>query len=502
MMFFPLGYDGEDLRRWPVVTFVIIALCWLAFVANSRAPDTDGELIDATFEDAASYYEAHPELVPHPLLRYALDESADTEAEADADEEADADVADLPAAKPAPVDVVASHASDPLQPERQRRLDALTAAWLDALRDSQSGRYGWIPGEVTPMRVVSHMFVHGDFFHLFFNMLFLYVSAPLVEDMWGRAFFGAFYFLAGVASSALFGVQYPLPIPLIGASGAISGVMGALLVCRPRARVRVLAWWGFVLRRFTVPVWMVLCAWAVDEIVTARGIDPMVSGVANWAHVYGFAFGLVVAGMSRLLGIEARLAAHVRGDADHAVLRKVERALARNRHEDAWRRLARHLASAPGDRDAALVYWQLAKDLDRAGRAAPFLVRVIRDDLQRGDHRAALDCWTDLRTHAPDLVVDVDLSSRIAAALADDRVESDAEDLVRETLARIDSSTAVATLLELARAAEHLDAKLAARTRAVALAHPSLPAAQREELAAKEAYASKRADAWRPTVTG
>ena len=156
-------------------------------------------------------------------------------------------------------------------------------------------------------------------------------------------------------------------------------------------------------------------------------------------------------------------------------VRKVDRALARNRHEEAWQRLAQHLATAPGDRDAALVYWQLAKDLDRAAHAAPVLLRVIREEIHAGDRRNAVGHWIDLRAHVLSVVADLDLMARIAAALADDGADGETEDLIREAIARVDASTPVATLLKLARAAKLVDDELAAATRALVLAHPSLP---------------------------
>src|SRR5207253_10829637 len=117
-------------------------------------------------------------------------------------------------------------AGTPLESVRQAKLDELTNAWLGALRESPAGQRGLIPSEPVAERYLTHLFVHGDVFHLVFNMLFLYLSGPLIEDVWGRPFFLAFYLAAGLVSAWLFVLQYPdLAIPLIGASGAVAGVL-------------------------------------------------------------------------------------------------------------------------------------------------------------------------------------------------------------------------------------------------------------------------------------
>jgi membrane associated rhomboid family serine protease len=211
-----------------------------------------------------------------------------------------------------------------------------------------------------PERYLTHLFVHGDVFHLVFNMLFLYLSGPLIEDVWGRPFFAIFYLLAGLVPAWLFVLQYPhLAIPLIGASGAVAGVLGAMLVRHPQTRIRILWLWGFVARHFAMPAWVVLPAWVGGELAWAWIMDAVApgtggGGVAHWVHVYGFVFGVVVAGAVSVLGLERVFAPRARDEGDHAVRRAVERALARERHEEAWTLLQRHVVRTPADHDAAL----------------------------------------------------------------------------------------------------------------------------------------------------
>ncbi len=452
-MLIPIGHEGEGLRRWPVVTLTIIALCIAMFIANIYGPQDDDDLILHRFHEAADYYLEHPELEAHPLLRYFLGETDESEVGS--------------GRSPRDTD------RTPLHRERQAHLDTLTNALIESVRVGQAGRFGWIPGETTLTRVVTHLFVHGDIFHLFFNMLFLYLSAPLIEDVWGRSFFAAFYVLSGFAAAGLFSEHHPIPIPLIGASGAISAVMGAMLVRRPNARIRMLWWWNFSFQRFPAPAWTLLAASAVHDLVTAYRMDQIMPGggsVAHWAHVYGFGFGMLVACVVRFLGLERILVRRPGVDADHGVLRKVDEALVGNRYEEGWTRLTQHLSRVPDDRDAGLVYWDLARRLGRCDLAAPVLLRIIRMELDLGHDAAGLAHWADLRAHAQGVVVDVDLILRVAAVLAEGGADGEAEDLVRDAASRVSSTTPVATLGRLTRVARlfsgHVEAQIAKLVRA------------------------------------
>jgi membrane associated rhomboid family serine protease len=152
-----------------------------------------------------------------------------------------------------------------------------------------------------PGRQVSHvltsMFLHGSWMHLLGNMWFLYLFGNNVEDSMGRGRFAVFYLLSGVAAALLQVVLDPASvIPMVGASGAISGVMGGYLVLYPRVRVFTLIPLGFFLTTVALPAWTMLLWWfalqllgGVTVVAGAKG-----GGVAFWAHVGGFVAGLVL----------------------------------------------------------------------------------------------------------------------------------------------------------------------------------------------------------------
>jgi membrane associated rhomboid family serine protease len=143
------------------------------------------------------------------------------------------------------------------------------------------------------LTLVTYMFVHADWFHLLTNMLFLWVFGDNVEDAYGHVGYLVFYLFCGVAAGFIHAVMFPnSEMPLIGASGAVSGVLAAYLVLFPRARVWILVLFRLPLR---LPAALVLIAWIVVQVVSLFALtdDESVS-VAWWAHIGGFATGLVI----------------------------------------------------------------------------------------------------------------------------------------------------------------------------------------------------------------
>jgi membrane associated rhomboid family serine protease len=150
--------------------------------------------------------------------------------------------------------------------------------------------------KIPAVSVLTSMFLHGGWLHLLGNMLFLWVFGNNIEDRFGRIRYLLLYFAAGFA--AAYGYAYANPHdtqPLVGASGAISGVLGAYLVLYPMARV-----WGLVPILFFLPLklpaWLVLGTWFVLQAVYASGMGVAEgTSVAYLAHVLGFGVGIIFA---------------------------------------------------------------------------------------------------------------------------------------------------------------------------------------------------------------
>jgi membrane associated rhomboid family serine protease len=144
--------------------------------------------------------------------------------------------------------------------------------------------------------LISSMFLHGSWMHLLGNMWFLWLFGNNIEDSMTRPRFIAFYLLCGIAAAlAQVVIEPDSRIPMVGASGAISGVMGGYLVLYPRVRVYTLVPLGFFITSIALPAWVMLIYWMVLQL--AGGVTGIFSeatgGVAFWAHIGGFVAGLV-----------------------------------------------------------------------------------------------------------------------------------------------------------------------------------------------------------------
>jgi membrane associated rhomboid family serine protease len=185
--------------------------------------------------------------------------------------------------------------------------------------------YGMVPGEVTRQAEVGYalpmgeglacvvdeepiniltpltsMFLHGSWMHLIGNLLFFWVFGNNIEDSMGPFRFLAFYLICGLAAAGAHVMLQPgSPVPTVGASGAISGIMGAYLLLYPRAHVRMLFIIIIIIRVIVLPAWVVLVWWFALQLLTGL---PQLStlrtdvsgGVAVWAHVGGFVAGLLL----------------------------------------------------------------------------------------------------------------------------------------------------------------------------------------------------------------
>ncbi|MCY1073870.1 rhomboid family intramembrane serine protease [Archangium lansingense] len=145
---------------------------------------------------------------------------------------------------------------------------------------------------------ITSMFLHAGWGHILGNCLFFWVFGNNVEDSMGRLRFLLFYLVCGLAAAAAQVVVDPAsPIPVVGASGAISGVMGAYLILYPRVRVNMLFIIFIIIRVIPLPAWVVLLWWFGIQVITGlpqlNQLKPE-GGVAVWAHVGGFIAGLVL----------------------------------------------------------------------------------------------------------------------------------------------------------------------------------------------------------------
>ncbi len=181
----------------------------------------------------------------------------------------------------------------------------------DAALESLARTWGLVPASLVQeikagnwlsqaaLTVLTSMFLHGGWLHILGNMLFLWIFGGRVEDRMGRVRFLLFYLLGGLAAAAGQTLENPASTdPMIGASGAISAVLGAYLVLYPRSRIQSLVFLGFFYQLLAVPAAALLIYWfglQVIDGIAALGSTDLTGGVAVFAHIAGFLAGALMA---------------------------------------------------------------------------------------------------------------------------------------------------------------------------------------------------------------
>jgi membrane associated rhomboid family serine protease len=155
---------------------------------------------------------------------------------------------------------------------------------------------GFVANDLVPL--FTSMFIHAGWLHVIGNMWFLWIFGDNVEDRLGHFRYLLFYLLCGIGASLIHVIFNPnSPIPTVGASGAISGVLGAYLVSYPHARIHTLLIIFIIIRFIELPAFIFLIAWFLFQFLSGAsqlGAAPDSGGVAYWAHMGGFVVGIVL----------------------------------------------------------------------------------------------------------------------------------------------------------------------------------------------------------------
>jgi membrane associated rhomboid family serine protease len=267
--------DNNPTSRFPVVTVGLIVACVLVFIWQLNFPENE-RLSDAGFghiDQSSLEYGAIPYRITHPST-------------------GDCDIGAVSEFAPGQFEagVVCPGTED--FDEAVARSQSNPGANLGPFQIDQK------PWWVTAF---TSMFMHGGWLHIIGNMLFLWVFGNNIEDRMGRVKFLLFYLLAGLIAVYTQAVIDPgSTAPTIGASGAIAGVLGAYALLFPRARVLTLIFIVFFVTLVEIPALILLALWFILQFVPALGQVAVGSGgdqgVAYFAHVGGFVFGLAVAG--------------------------------------------------------------------------------------------------------------------------------------------------------------------------------------------------------------
>ena len=278
-MLIPIGHAEQQVTRLPWVTITLVAANVAAFLLTLPIVDRHAEETRLRAREVVQFAREHPYLsLPKQFSRL------------------------MPARRP-PLNL-----SNEVLAEEQARLDGLVSQLQATMSASVYRTYGYIPAEPRLLALFTSMFMHGGWFHLIGNMLFLWLAGGSLEDRWGRVFFPALYLVSGVASTLTHAAVHPQStMPLVGASGAIAGLMGAFLIRLATTRIRFFYWFFFFRGTFHAPAYVALPLWLLQQFAMARG--GQAGGVAVWAHIGGFGFGAVVAILILVTGLEAKVLA-------------------------------------------------------------------------------------------------------------------------------------------------------------------------------------------------
>jgi membrane associated rhomboid family serine protease len=194
------------------------------------------------------------------------------------------------------------------------------AAEIDRLADRiPIIRLGYPTGTGLSWRLFTSAFVHDGWLHLIGNMLFLWLAGAALEDRWGRLRFAAFYLVGAAAATLCFDALHSGPDTiLVGASGAISALMGAFLVFFARMRIHFAYWFWTSVGTFELAAYIALPIWLGEQLLSAylQGGSGSVSGVAFTAHIGGFLFGCAFAAIAKLASRQAAEGAEAADVAD------------------------------------------------------------------------------------------------------------------------------------------------------------------------------------------
>jgi membrane associated rhomboid family serine protease len=292
MLIIPVGQEHSEVRRQPWVSYGIVTLNVLIFLflwISSMHSDVPARF-EAKAKEVTEYLVRNPHLsVPPELAAFYGHQALQL------------------------LDQARQVSSPPIEwvvRRQQQKLNSLARELLATGRELPLFKPGFVPANPDPFAALSSMFVHAGILHLVGNMLFFFATGPFLEDVFGRVLFSLLYLFSGAAALAVHTWQNPGSLaPVIGASGAVAGIMGAFLVRLRTSRIRflcvpiiLLPWFRF---RFLLPAFIVLPLWFVGQFWLATHM-PEAGAVALWAHVGGFAFGATAALLILVFGIEKR----------------------------------------------------------------------------------------------------------------------------------------------------------------------------------------------------
>ena len=429
----PVGHESNEVRRLPWITFGIMALCLIVHIFLSLDVGAKENQLGSSAEELVTYYFDHPYLELNPEIKKLLFSGGD-------EERLEAVISAYRQMAPRPDRLTVA--------EEQEKLDRLGTALLSSLNDVPYRKWGYIPADRSFLALLTYMFVHGGWLHLLGNLLLLYITGPFIEDLWGRPIYAAFYLTMGGLSALMYASHYPnFAGPLIGASGAIAGVMGAFLINFFKTKINFFYWIGFFFRgTFEAPAFVMLPLWVFLEFFNASVVDSIQAegsgggGVAHWAHVWGFVFGVLVAlGLKHLKIVEKYI--HPKIDAkiqngEGAVDVVITAIHKKNmgRIDEAYDILLEEARNNPMRKDVVDALWDVGLEMGNGEEAATFFVKLIESEIRHDQLDVALKRFMELKSKFPPASISATYKFALLKYLNEQREIEEAKKLAAELL--------------------------------------------------------------------
>jgi len=483
MIVLPLTEEARSGRRPPWVTLVLVTACVLVFWHHRGTDQEVDERTDAAVGAAWAYFVDHPYVKVDEHLAEMFGEDEVAFVSQTFREQV------IASGSPGIPDFVRSHD----QFEFERRVERI----YEAMGDHSFYRLGFFPEAMSApdATFLTYVLVHEDWLHLLTNLALLLLAGLFLEEVWGRGLYLVFVMTGAVAGAVGYATLEPdAGEALGGASGLAAALAGAFLVRFATVPIRFQYFYippfgG----RFTARGWVTLPIYGslyvvADYVLTqgAPGIEPVSAEFSTWAHVGGFAWGLLFALGIKALRIEERFIypkiEKKLTTRSNPMLDQALEAREAGRAEEAFELLAREVSRHPDDRDAALAFWDAATAVERPEKAAEVLVRVLRGEVASGPKELAIQHWRELSQRVPDFAVDSTLEVRIVGLL----IAAGEHDLACFSARRVLDGTcgavAGATAHKLARLTQDLDADIALGAARRALAVNDLEPAEAQDV--------------------
>jgi membrane associated rhomboid family serine protease len=302
-MLIPLRHSQMTARRWPVITFALIALNAIIFLLTNSTIESQAEELSKTKFHLLLLAAAHPEVaIPEGAKEFVEKFKQDKPSLWKELQSPDRRIEDEYDARIRAFDFMT---------DIQAEMNTIAASYIKLRDESLTENYAFIPSQRKPITYLTSMFLHGGWLHLIGNMWFLWLAGFVLEDAWGRPVYAALYLIFGIAATQFYAwTNTGSIVPTLGASGAVAGLMGAFLVRFPKLQIEMawVLWLGLRPRmyRFSMAAYWLLPLWLGSEVLsgTLFGIS---GGVAHWAHVGGFAGGALIALALKASGVEHKL---------------------------------------------------------------------------------------------------------------------------------------------------------------------------------------------------